>query len=160
MSLQFVIDGYNITCHPEFTNNILKKITDSRSALVQLIHSRRLCGSQNNKAWIIFDGFPGLNQEDLSFANIEVVFSRKESADERIKKIIEKSDNPRNLVVVSDDKEIIFFAKCCKARTLSVDSFIQVKSGTHKDKQVLEKPGLNYTQMHKINEELKKLWLK
>ena len=128
MSLQYVIDGYNITHHPEFSNNIPKSNNDSRLALVYLIHKKKLCGSQNNKVWVVFDGFPDQSNLDLNCANIEVVFSRRESADDRIKKIIEKSSNPKCLVVVSDDKEIIFYAKGFNARVLSVRAFIQAGS--------------------------------
>lgn len=94
----------------------------------------------------------------LDDGNIKVIFSRNESADLRIKKIAELVANPKNLIVVSDDKEISFFIKSCGAKSISVEEFLGSKDKAGK-LSVLSEEELTYSQMHKINEELKKLWL-
>ena len=124
MSLQYIIDGYNITNHPKFIKLIPKKQTDSRVALIQLIRQKKSASSPNNKFWIVFDGYPGQDLDNAGKGNIMVIFSRRESADERIKKLVELIPNPKNVVVVSDDKEIGFFAKSCRAKLESVEDFI------------------------------------
>ena len=88
-----------------------------------------------------------------------VIFSRRESADERIKKLVELIPNPKNVVVVSDDKEIGFFAKSCRAKLESVEDFISFQDKLTRIKNAAPEAEITYTQMHKINEELKKLWL-
>ncbi len=88
-----------------------------------------------------------------------VIFSRVESADERIKKLLELIPNPKNVVVVSDDKEIIFFAKSCGAKSQSVEGFLSFQDKERSARAGAPVPEITYTQMHKINEELKKLWL-
>jgi len=161
MSLQYVIDGYNLINHPVFKEQANKKIKDRRFALLELIRTKRLCGSSKNKITVVFDGYPGLgDSQGLSEGGpkIGVIFSRKETADERIKKMVENSGNPRNTVVVSDDKEVKFFAGSLGAGTISVGEFIgQEESGREKEALKAE---LTYAQMHLINKELRKLWLK
>ena len=88
-----------------------------------------------------------------------VIFSRSESADERIKKLLELIVNPKNAVVVSDDKEIKFFAGACRARTQSAQEFLSFVDELGRAKSEVPEEEISYTQMHKINEELRKLWL-
>jgi len=160
MSLQYIIDGYNVTHHPGFTRTAFKNLPDSRIALIQLIRTKKASFSPNNKFWVVFDGYPGdLSLESLDKGNIMVVFSRSESADSRIKKLIELIPNPKNVVVVSDDKEIKFFAKSCRARTESVEDFLSFQEKIARRVAQIPEAEISYTQMHEINEELKKIWL-
>lgn len=106
---------------------------------------------------MVFDGYPGepgLRQEDN---NLNVIFSGEASADEKIKGLLENSKDRKNTVVVSDDREIAYFAKHAGAKPLNVGEFIKPAAAAHKDMGGDE---LNYTQISKINEELRKLWLK
>jgi predicted RNA-binding protein with PIN domain len=160
MSLQYIIDGYNITNHPSFIKLIPKRYSDSRLALVQLIKTSGLTASPSNKCLVVFDGYADSAWDNLAAGNIEVTFSRRVSADERIKRLVELTSTPKNIIVVSDDKEIIFFVRSCGARSMSAEDFL----GTRKKKGSVGKktppePEISYTQMHKINEELRKLWL-
>jgi predicted RNA-binding protein with PIN domain len=159
MSLQFIIDGYNITNHPKFSKSIPKKAADSRAALIQLIRTKKASESPHNKFWVVFDGFPQAALDNSDKGNIMVIFSRTESADERIKKLLELIPSPKNVVVVSDDKEIKFFAKSCGAKSQSVEDFLSLQDRQRTIKSVALEPEITYTQIHKINEELKKLWL-
>ncbi len=154
MSLHYIIDGYNITNHPRFTHN-----NSSATALVEFIVENKLCGSSRNTVAVVFDGYPDKSYEQAD-TGVKVVFSREDSADGRIKEILETSGVAASTVVVSDDKEIKFFAKACGAKAISVEEFIPSKEKKQLKNSDLTKPELNYTQMHKINEELKKLWLK
>jgi len=162
MSLQFIIDGYNIIHHPIFTRSSNQKIKDQRIALLELIKREKLTGSFRNKITIVFDGycnpeeFQGISSYD---PRIKIIFSRKISADDRIKEMIEDSPNPKNIVVVSDDKEIRSLAKVSGAQSQAVEDFIQPPGQPRKPLEDLLKAELNFSQIHKINEELKKIWL-
>ncbi len=128
---------------------------------MDLIRINRLCGSPKNKVTVVFDGYPDYAfSNNLDRSGIDVVFSRKETADERIRKIVENSANPKNMVVVSDDKEIRFFIKSIGAQPLAVEDFVAVKEVSRQQKQGLLEAELTHSQMHKINEELRKIWLK
>jgi hypothetical protein len=158
MSLQYIIDGCNVTHHPKFLKNIPKKFSDSRLSLIELINLRNLCGSDNNLVWLIFDGYPDTSLEDYKKSNFRIIFSCQESADEKIKKLLELTDQPKNMVVVSDDKEVSLFARFMRAKSVSVEAFIK-DDEVAKRRYVPDDVKLNYSQMHKINEELKRLWL-
>lgn len=114
----------------------------------------------NNQITVVFDGYPKISAQNLEETDINVVFSREETADARIKRMVETSKNPKNIVVVSDDREIIFFVKSIGSRSISVEEFINPEEKPQRKKEDLIKPELNYSQISKINQELKALWLK
>lgn len=108
---------------------------------------------------MVFDGYPDsryLNHQTY----IEVIFTREGSADERIRRIVEESNNAKNIVLVSDDKEIRLFAKSYGAKIQGIEEFISGKEKFQKNKKDMLKPELTYSQMHKINQELRRIWLK
>ncbi len=164
MSLQYVIDAYNVIHHRSFSKLSNKKNHDLRLALPILIRNKKLAGSPNNKVIIIFDGYASAEDSmALREANpgMKIIFSEDESADERIRKIAEDSSGNKNIVIVSDDNEIKLFSKLFKVGYLSVKEFLKdedLKSSRAGDDN--REPGLNYSQVNDINQELKKLWLK
>ena len=160
MSLHYIIDGYNIINHPQFTRTH-KSSQDSRSALLSLIRRKRLTGSLKNKVTVVFDGYPDLSAAPFDESGIRVIFSRRVSADEKIKMLVEETANRKNIIAVSDDKEIKFMVKSLRARVSGVDEFFSVKEKAKNGrKEEMMEAGLNYTQMQKINEELSRLWSK
>lgn len=161
MSLQYIIDGYNIINHPLFIQHANRKIKDSKTALLEFIRVNRPCASPRNRIAVVFDGYPDLSSRISDTTGTNVIFSKSETADERIKNIVEKAGNPKNVVVVSDDKEIAFFAKSCGAKALNIEEFIKrAKHLTGSEKKEPLKPELTYSQIHKINQELRQIWLK
>jgi predicted RNA-binding protein with PIN domain len=157
MSLHFIIDGYNLIKHRCFRPP--PGIHDSRFALIQFLRIEKPCGSSKNKVTIVFDGYSG--DFSLSGLEFEVIFSCEDSADARIKKILENSSAAKSSVVVSDDRQIRDFARLCGAVSLGIDGFLnppQKKASGRKEELI--KADLSYSQAHKINEELKRLWLK
>ncbi len=100
---------------------------------------------------------------DFSLQELEygVIFSCESSADERIKEIVESAAVAKNLVIVSDDRQIRDFARLCGALSLGIEEFL----GRGEKKKRVEdngqsKPDLSYGDSQKINEELRNLWLK
>lgn len=164
MSLHYIIDGYNIINNRLFTAN-RKKMQSVHLALLALIRDNRLCGSEKNRITVVFDGYSAEFESKCLSSGIDVVFSREETADDKIKRIIDISANLKNIVVVSDDREIVSFAKYAGCKTMAVPEFMgklavsdERKKEDSKEKN-LSKQDLNYSQVSKINEELKKLWL-
>lgn len=161
MSLQYIIDGYNLLNHPSF-NRHKKTLQEPAQAILGFIAERRLTGSSKNKVIVVLDGFPphlALNQD---YSDTSVVYSRKIDADEKIKRLVEETANRKNIVVVSDDKEIKFMIRSLGAQWLGVEEFINKGKSKEPQSKRKEPPKqeLNYSQMHSITEELKKLWLK
>jgi predicted RNA-binding protein with PIN domain len=158
MSLQYVIDGYNIINHRLFPR-ASRKTRGSPVSLIELIKSKNLCGSLKNTVTIVFDGYLSDSRLKASDSRISVIFSEDSSADDQIKGIIERSQDKKNTVVVSDDKEIAVFVKSCGVKVMSVEEFIGRSPDDKRRAKEDLKTELNYSQVARINEELKKIWL-
>jgi predicted RNA-binding protein with PIN domain len=160
MPLQYIIDGYNIIYHPLFAKNHKKIFKDIRLALLEFIRAKRLCGSPKNEVTVVFDGYCSDPELKEVHSNVNVIFSRDMTADDKIKRLVEGTGNIKNIIVVSDDREIKFFVKSSKAKCIGIEEFMgqDEKVKTIKENDSV-KSELNYSQMHKINEELKKIWL-
>ncbi len=127
---------------------------------MEFVKDRRPGKKSKNKITLVFDGYPKVSSDNSGEADIEVIFSREETADARIKRMVETSKDPKNIAVVSDDREIRFFIKSVGASAIGVKEFINPKGKPQEKKEDLIKPQLNYSQVSKINQELKELWLK
>lgn len=127
---------------------------------MEFIRLNICCGSRKNKVAVVFDGYPQAGGPDLSNLEINVIFSRGDTADEEIKRIIEGLKPAKNLIVVSDDNEIRYFARSAGAGMLGVEEFINKKKNLRNSNNEASDAKLTYAQMHKVNEELKKIWLK
>ncbi|RJP29107.1 MAG: hypothetical protein C4533_04725 [Candidatus Omnitrophota bacterium] len=163
MSLLYVIDGYNVLNHPAFKENSPKTCRDNKLVLINLIKNNSLTGSARNLAFLIFDGFP--NMEDKNnlaedYGHIKLFFSRQITADEYIKRIAEKLKYGNNLIVVSDDRQIRDFINSLGSKAMGVGEFINIKAKKPAEDDPGSKQELNYMQIKKINEELKGLWLR
>ena len=161
MSLQYIIDSYNLTNHPAF-KPVSKTALNIQHALADFIRFSKLTGSKNNHVLLVFDGYPP-PQEDLPHQDgLRCLFSGDKEADELIKTIVETSASPKNIVVVSDDKEVRLTSRFLHAQICSVSDFICGKDDKRLEtnKKIAEPDfKLSYSKMQKINAELKKKWL-
>lgn len=159
MSLHFVIDGYNLIKQTSVLNKI--NLEDSREALIRFLKISRPQG--NNPVTVVFDGIEGgFYCRDIS--GIEVIFSSHQSADDKIKRMVERSPNPKNMVVVTNDREIRSFAQAHMAQIKKVEEFL-AKLDTMRARHVGVRPyddnkALSPQKAGEITEEMKKLWLK
>lgn len=160
MSLQYIIDAYNLINHPRFRPQ--EKSANIQYSLVNFVRFNKLSGSKNNEVILVFDGYPPAGQEIPQEMGFTCMFSQKREADELIKKIVENAHQPRNIIVVTDDKQVQMASRFLHARVSSVEEFICGKE----DKLDLgakatdsADPKLTYSAMQKINAELKKKWL-
>ena len=163
MSLHYLLDGYNIIHQiPAFS---VKKSKDDRENLIDFIENHRPQGNSRNDVTVVFDGHAA---HFSSPASVKIVFSKDESADEKIRGLISKSSNKKNTIVVSDDKELRFSIRALGAQVLDVKSFLlQAKSlrlkmqpAKHAAKFEQEEKNISKVSEYKITDELKRLWLK
>jgi len=161
MSLQYIIDAYNLTNHPDFKPSI-KSNTNIAQTLLDFIKLNKLSGSKNNRTVLVFDGYPQNLENIPQEKGFICLFSHSKQADEIIKKIVEESVQPRNLIVVSDDKEVQIISRLLHAQVCSVHEFVCGKQNRQKV-PILNldsaDPKLSFSKMQKINAELKKKWL-
>ena len=161
MSLQYIIDAYNLINHPAF-KPVARRALNIQHALADFIKSNRLTGSKNNSLVLVFDGYPPSVEDIPSQNGLLCMFSCAQEADELIKRIVQDSASPKNIVVVSDDKQVQLTSRFLHAQICSVEEFI---CGKNKRKAVTDAKlaaadfKLGYLKMEEINVELRKKWL-
>ena len=166
MSRHFLVDGYNVI--RQIPNLDDKSLEDGRAWLIRFIQNNRPQGSHRNSATLVFDG-----QEGISFPNfsmgVNVVFSRGESADDVIKRLVEDSPAPRDIVLVTDDRDLLHFCRTLGAESWSVAQFLaqgqktgaRLRSGVARSRSPkAEGKTIPTVFEDKVNRELKDLWLK
>lgn len=165
MSLHYVLDGYNIINQDPALATA--KLEEGRNRLCRLISSQRPQGSRNNAVTVVFDGRSDFSGGETT-AGVRVVFSRDETADEKIKRIVAGEKNRKNTVVVSDDRELRYYVRALGARVVGVKEFLGrggaadvIRSGIRGKKG----PGTNAPKHisksleHQITTELRQIWL-
>ena len=164
MSLHYLVDGYNIIKQaPAFADQTLE---DGRAGLLRWIDAHRPHGSVNNRVTVVFDGKPD-RFGSLPAGAAQVIFARTESADDRIKVIVEQSAARTNLVVVSDDKGITFYVRSLGAKIMGVKQFAPglFETGRTSSKRARTQNSrsgkyISLTKAEQINKEMERIWLK
>lgn len=165
MSLHFLIDGYNAIMQFDLLKDI-NNLEHARMSLVNIIQAKRLPGGKDSRVTVVFDS---KIKYDLCLAQnkgaIKIIFAKDESADEVIKRMVDYSEKPEQMMIVSNDREIIFFTRSLGAKTMSVKEFFskELKQSQLPRKQREQKKGtlkatLPFQQQETINQELRKLW--
>jgi len=163
VSLHYIIDGYNVI--HKVDGLIDRKIEDCRQGLLKLIEIYRPQGSLRNNVTVVFDGTIDISNPPKS-GSVRVIFSEHKTADDKIKKLVECSSNPRHIVVVSDDKEIIYYCRSLGAQIKSVKDFLSflkkrnISKNRKTDTQAKDKPSLDSELAKQITADLKDIWLK
>jgi len=155
VSVHYILDGYNILKKIPYISN--RHLSKGRQSFLDLIKKFNLCGK--NEVTVVFDGRSDVVAPSHK-SNFIILFSEGETADDLIKRIVKKSKNPKQVIVVSDDRELQFDVKKLSAKVISVKEFTK-KIPTKKSREKLQdKTSLKKDDAHRITEELRKIWLK
>ncbi len=157
MSLHFIIDGYNLIKQTRLLNKV--NLEDSREALVRFLTVYRPHGSKTNRVTVVFDGREG-NFYTKPVSCIEIIFAQSQSADDKIKHLVEKSENPKSVVVVTNDREIRFFVKQLNAQVKTVEEFLDKFNPSKVKDTPDEKTIVSPLEAARITEEMRMIWLK
>lgn len=157
MSLHFIIDGYNLIKQAPHLNKA--SLEDSRKALISLLSLYQPQGSRRNRVTVVYDGRQGSFSAPGYSSSVGIIFTQGESADDKIKRMVEKSENPRNVAVVTNDREIQCFARQRRAQVITVEDFL-AKCDCPKSKGKSEDKIVGPLEAAEINEEMKKIWLR
>ena len=160
MAVHYILDGYNVLKKTAPLADI--KLEDGRAELIRLIESLSPQGSLNNKVTVVFDGRPGMSPA-LEAQEVKVVFTYEESADERIKRMVQDSEAPRALIVVTDDREIRYYVKSLGAGVMDSGAFLAriiPRRGKAAAVPDSDKKPINEKLEDQVNQELRALWLK
>ena len=140
------------------------KLEDQRNHLVHLIESKRPQGSMRNKVTVVFDGQPGVYGGAQS-GPVRVTFSKGDNADNLIRKLVDKAENKRSMIVVTNDRELQYAVRALGAKVEAVEDFLKkfaAQRGKSASKKASESPGkrISKTQETNITDEFSKIWLK
>ena len=91
---------------------------DGRAQVVRRVAS--FCRARNVKATVVFDGHPlrpDMASQDLGLLSLRVP-PPGQDADTVIRELLDRAPRPRELIVVSSDKELFSYARTMGASTL------------------------------------------
>jgi predicted RNA-binding protein with PIN domain len=135
--ITYLIDGNNLIGKIAFLAKIGKKDKQAtREKLVFMLDN--YFEKTKNKAVVHFDGFPG---EAIKSNKVKIVYSEKKTADETIKRSIEMTDNPRNIVVITSDFNLSQFSRVCGSKVCTSEEFS--KKLCEKDRAESEEKKIN-----------------
>jgi predicted RNA-binding protein with PIN domain len=123
---EFLIDGNNLIHKlPQLVKVQSKDREAARSKLAFLLD--RYFSGKKVKAYLHFDGFSERSfgeGERINVSNIKIIYSSNKTADENIRKYIEKSSKRYLITVISSDRsDITGFAKVCGCKIISSEGF-------------------------------------
>lgn len=140
-----------------------KSLEDGRQALVGFIERQKPQGSARNQVTIVFDGKPGMYGFPV-VGEVSVVFTEYETADDLIKYKVDEARNKKEIVVVTDDKQLLLYVRALGAGVMAVDEFIKKadsRTGSAKSHgKPSQKPKIITSSFeHAVNQEFEKIWL-
>jgi predicted RNA-binding protein with PIN domain len=151
--VQYIVDGYNVIHASDAFG--LGSLRDRRERFLRFIESRGPGASGAHHVTVVFDG-----REDASSPKwpgpTSVVFSRGRDADGVIKDRVDGLGNPREAMVVTDDRAIQRWVRAAGARVMSCAEFLA--AGDPSGHRPLRVSSLSSAETDSINEELRKLW--
>lgn len=142
--LHYIIDGYNVIhTIPPLKKTLLHDAREARELLIYAV--AQFIRGKKFRCTIVFDGAaPANTAHGSSRAPIHIVYSFPQTADAKIKLMIEQSKNRSLLVVISSDREIQDFARVCSCEVHSSKHFSNLLSQT--DDNVTEKSDSSLSQ--------------
>ncbi|MBF0388269.1 MAG: NYN domain-containing protein [Candidatus Omnitrophica bacterium] len=168
MSRQVLLDGYNVLQQMPGLNSL--KLEDGRRGLVRFVEANRPQGSYRNSLTIVFDGKEDILGGEAS-GEVRVLFSKGETADDLIKRMVESAALPADMVLVTDDRDLGYYCKAQGAQLWSVAQFLALarktgmvlKTGVRfkgPRPDAAESKQISDRTANQINTELSRLWLK
>jgi predicted RNA-binding protein with PIN domain len=156
--LRYIIDGWNLVHKiPQIKNR-----PRPQQDFVSFIKNNRLTGSKNNRVTIVFDGYGNIN-DLIQEKDFRIIYSQQRSADDVIIDIVRRAKHKKQLLVVSDDRQIISQIKSYGANYLSTSNFLKPKNknkfNSSQGKYDTKYKKISRQLQKEITDYLKKKWL-
>lgn len=115
----YIIDGNNLLGKIPAIKKLQKSNKQaSREKLAFLLG--RYFSKSRNSVTLHFDGHL---KETIKVSGIKIKFSGSKTADDKIKIEIERSKNPKNIIVVTSDNNVAEFARVCSCQVIKSEDF-------------------------------------
>jgi predicted RNA-binding protein with PIN domain len=118
----YIIDGNNLIGKDRLLTQLQKKDKQQSREKAAFIISRYFGGKKATIS-LHFDGF---KKEIIKALNIKIIYSSNHPADLHIKREIEKSKNPRNIVLVTSDSNLMEFGRVCSCQLIKSEEFVRL----------------------------------
>ena len=137
---KYIIDGYNVL-HAINTYQV-ELDTNLEEARDDLIHDLNIyCSYKKVEMVIVFDGSSDVTYPSNFNTNyIKIIFSKlPQKADNKIIEIIEREQNKKRIIVVTNDNQVIINAKSLGCHCLSSQAFYNLIKTSPKESQLNNK---------------------
>ena len=130
----YIIDGNNLIGKEKSLSHLQKK--DKRQSREKLAFMlSRYFSKKKTSVSLHYDGF---EKEAIRALNIKIIYSGNKEADDKIKSEIERSKNPRNIVLITSDRNLMEFGKVCSCKVLKSEEFAQQIKQTNEDEDQMK----------------------
>ncbi len=171
-----IIDGYNVIYRiPRFKAQLDKSLQAGREALLGYCSEWKMHRRDVDRCTVVFDGDSSVlgGEQAVSAPGVRALYSKTgETADRRIRRMLEHADRHEHIVVVSDDNEVRESARIHHMSAMSASDFGRTgvrnrnpnsrtaEPGTTKGKRRLEDAGdsLPPATEKAITDELRRIW--
>ena len=119
-----LVDGYNLILRMEkISSRDENALRDARNRLLGKLSG--YAAGRKTRVTVIFDGRQEINDEQTKVAGVRIIFSKPpDIADSVIKRMVDNSDQPRNITVVTSDNGLAYAIKSQGANHMSIEEFI------------------------------------
>ncbi|MBK9098985.1 MAG: NYN domain-containing protein [bacterium] len=117
----YIIDGNNLLGKERSLSQLQKKNKQQSREKLAFILSRFFA---KKKAAVSLH-FDGHEREAIKVSNIKIIYSGNYSADDNIKREIEKSKNPRNIILITSDTNLMEFGRVCSSKVIKSEEFVK-----------------------------------
>ena len=115
--MHIIVDAYNVMRSTAFADDFdFKVLKNQRERFLSLLSE--YAGTVKHRVIAVFDGAGSgeILGNSVIYGNVQVVYSSGgETADDVIKRMAAEASNPKELMVVSSDKEIMYYVRQCGA---------------------------------------------
>ncbi len=137
----YIIDGNNLIGKIKSLNHLHRKNKKQSAEKLAFMVGRFFNG---RKATVSLH-FDGVQPDVVRVTGIKIIYSGNITADEKIKIEIEKSINPKNIILVTSDSNLAEFGRVCSCLVIKSEDFSKQLSASGIDEEKLRIDELNNT---------------
>ncbi len=155
-----VIDGYNCMKRTRaFEKELDASLERARRAFLEMVKKFSRKNHTYGAIMVVFDGKGDIDSHPDRDGSASVIFStRGESADEVIRRLLEKYAVGRRISVVSDDNYVTNHARAYGADVIACSDFLRLIQRGVRTPEAIDEKGLDAGEAAAITEALRKVW--